>query len=63
MRKIAQKGAKSLKYVKMASRGSKIIPKQQIGKFLRQLLGNYFYILCIGLFIAGGLFIWKSLKK
>ena len=63
MRKIAQKGAKSLKYVKMASRGSKIIHKQQIGKFLRQMLGKYFYILCLGLFIAGGVIIWKSLKK
>jgi hypothetical protein len=63
LKTIAQKGLKATKYIKTSARIGKIIYKQQISKFLFKLLGKYFYILCIGLFVIGTLIIARSIKR
>ena len=60
MRKIAQKGAKS---VKLITRTGKILHKGHPVQMLRQLLGKYFYLLCLILFSSGAVFICLSLKN
>ncbi len=60
MKKIAQKGADS---VKLITRGGKILHKKHLAQFLRQLLGGYFYLLCLILFGCGGFLIYRSVKS
>ena len=60
MRKIAQKGADSLKFI---TRSGKILYKNHPAQILRQCLGGYFYWLCLILFVCGGFFIYLSLRN
>ncbi|MBE6368215.1 MAG: hypothetical protein E7052_09965 [Lentisphaerae bacterium] len=60
MKKIAQKGAGSVKFI---TRGGKIMYKGHLAQFLRQLLGGYFYLLCLILFGGGGFLIYRSIKN
>jgi len=60
MKKLAQKGADS---VKLITRSGKIMYKGHLAQFLRQLLGGYFYLLCLILFGLGGFLIYRSIKN
>ena len=60
MKKIARKGANS---VKLISRSGKILYKSHLTAFLRQQLGSYFYLLCLLLAMGGCLLIYRSLKN
>ena len=60
MKKIAQKGAGSLKLI---SRTGKILYKRHLAQFLRILMGKYFYLLCIALALGGGFLIYRALKN
>ena len=60
MKKIAQKGAKSIRLI---TRTGKILHKGHLAQFLRQLLGWYFYLINLVLIVCGGFFIYLGLKN
>ena len=60
MKKIAQKGAKS---VRLITRGGKILYKGHLAQILRQMLGGYFYLLCLVIASCGAFLICRSLKN
>lgn len=60
MKKIAQKGAKS---VRLITRTGKILHKGHLAQFLLNLLGVYFYLLCTILISLGTFFIYRALRR
>lgn len=60
MKKIAQKGAKS---VRLITRSGKILYKGHLAQILRQMLGGYFYLLCLVIASCGAFLICRSLKN